>query len=86
MDGSLLAVQRRTHAAEVLADKFAGQLVAPVDPAVPVMFTEENEDVHVRHLQWVIDWQGRQTRSKFCEQLPEGGSMLLPSELQGVLW
>jgi len=81
-----LAVQRRTHAAEVLADKFAGQLVAPVDPAVPVMFTEENEDVHVRHLQWVIDWQGRQTRSKFCEQLPEGGSMLLPSELQGVLW
>lgn len=81
-----MALQRRSAAARGLAGRVAGPLLPPVHPSVPVVLEGQAEEAHIQHLQQVIDSMAAQDAAPYCVALPDGGSMLLPAELQGVLW
>jgi hypothetical protein len=44
------------------------------------------EEGHIQQLQAVIDGMAAQEAAPYCVQLPDGGSMLLPAGMKGLLW
>jgi hypothetical protein len=53
---------------------------------VPLAVAGRGEEAHIQQLQQVIDVMAVQEGAAYCEQLPDGGSMLLPGKLRGLLW
>lgn len=86
VDGAVAAARRRAAAAQALRPRFGACLLPPVDPSVPVAAAGGGEEGHIQQLQRLIDAMAAQEAAPFCEQLPDGGSMLLPASLQGLLW
>jgi hypothetical protein len=52
--------------------------------ALPV--AGRGEEACIQQLQQLIDGMAAQEAAPYCVQMPDGGSMLLPASLQGLLW
>ena len=86
VDGDLVALQRRAQAAKAVSARASRLLLMPVQPQRPVPVEADAEEAHIKHMQLLIDGFADKTAAHNCVHLADGGSMLLPLQLKGLLW
>lgn len=86
LDGDSAALQHMAAAAAAASSQYCGHLLTPVQPMRSAPIRTGSEEAHIKHLQAVIDSFTEVSAAPYCVQLLDGGSVLLPAELQGVLW